>query len=193
MRRTACIALLAAGTFVGLSAAPADAAARPVRRPQADDPGLLGLQVRLGCPLCVELDALHAVHVRVHVGPGDCDEVAPPRPPSPRPPSPKPPSPKPPPRPPKPTPSAPARPPGRVAAPVRAAPVAVPSAPHRVSPPARRPPPAPTIAAPSHRASVPKAAAMPRRRKNPLATLMVLVVITAVIAAGAGVAFSAAP
>jgi hypothetical protein len=40
---------------------------------------------------------------------------------------------------------------------------------------------------------VPKAATAPPKRKNPLATLMVLVVITAVIAAGAGVAFAAAP
>jgi hypothetical protein len=37
---------------------------------------------------------------------------------------------------------------------------------------------------------VPKAVAVPPRRKNPLATLMVLVVLTAVIAAGTGVAFA---
>jgi hypothetical protein len=40
---------------------------------------------------------------------------------------------------------------------------------------------------------VAKAVEAPPRRKNPLATLMVLIVITAVIAAGAGVAFAAVP
>jgi hypothetical protein len=40
---------------------------------------------------------------------------------------------------------------------------------------------------------MPRAATLPQRRKNPLSTLMVLVVIAVVIAAGAGVAFAAAP
>jgi hypothetical protein len=69
----------------------------------------------------------------------------------------------------------------------RAEPVAAtrtPPAPHRPSAP---------VAAPPRRASVSKATPAPRRRENPLTTLMVLVVITAVIAAGAGVAFAAAP
>jgi hypothetical protein len=66
----------------------------------------------------------------------------------------------------------------------RVVPAAAAPAPHRPSAP---------ITAPPRRASVPKAAPVPPRRKNPLTTLMVLVVITAVIAAGAGVAFAAAP
>lgn len=181
------VALLAAGALAGLTAPPAAAAPRP--RPDAADSGLLGLRVRLGCPLCVDLGVLHAVHVRIHIGPGECDRPAPPTPPtppSPRPPSPKPPSPKPPPRPPRPAPTAPARPPDRTA-PAQAAPV------HRAVPPATtRRPPRPA-ASPSHRQAVRKAVATPPRRKNPLGTLMVLVVIVAVIAAGAGVAFAAAP
>ena len=188
--RTACIALLVAGTLVGLSAAPAVAAPGP--RPRADDSGALSLRVRLGCPLCVDLGVLHIVHVRIHLGPGECDGPAPPKPPSPRPPSPKPPSPKPPPRPPKPAPTAPARPPDR-AAPVQAAPVRAAPRAARTGPPAATRRPSPPSVTPSHRSSVPRAAVTPPRRKNPLATLMVLVVITAVIAAGAGVAFAAAP
>jgi hypothetical protein len=184
--RTACIALLAAGALVGLGAAPAAAAPHP--RPDTADSGALSLRVRLGCPLCVDLGVLHVVHVRVHIGPGRCDRPTPPKPPAPRPPAPKPPSPKPPPRPPRPAPTAPARPPGHTA-PVQVAPA------HRAAPPAttRRRSPAPPVASPSHRSSVRKAVTAPPRHKNPLSTLMVLVVITAVIAAGAGVAFAAAP
>jgi hypothetical protein len=37
------------------------------------------------------------------------------------------------------------------------------------------------------------AGSRPRRHKNPLTTLMVIVVIAVVIAAGAGVAFAATP
>jgi hypothetical protein len=187
--RTACIAVLAAGTLVGLTATPAAAAPRPDRHARADDSGALSLRLRLGCPLCVDLGVLNTVHVRVHAGPGSCDRPAPPipKPPSPKPP-PKPPSPKPPPRPPRPAPPAPAGPPAR-SAPVQAAPHAA----HRAVPPAAARRPTPPAASPSHRRAVPKAAAVPHRRKNPLATLMVLVVLTAVIAAGAGVAFAAAP
>ncbi len=58
----------------------------------------------------------------------------------------------------------------------------------RPQPPVQAPKTAPPATA--HRAAVKKAVAMPRRRKNPLATLMVLAVLTVVIAAGTGMAFA---
>jgi hypothetical protein len=206
--RIARTAVLAAGAFVGLSATPALADSTPntppgtARRSKAArqphvagqvpglggsvDAGLLHVGVRLGTPLCLDAGALNTVRVVLRAGPGECVRPAPPVP---RPPSP--PSPKPPPRPsPTPPPKPAPRPPG-------AAPPRVPRAVHRAAPPAVARPPARRAAAPStapspHR-SVPKAATAPPRRKNPLATVVVLVVLTAVIAAGAGVAFAATP
>jgi hypothetical protein len=186
-------AVLTAGALVGLSATPALAAGTdspPARRPlvsRSHGPGLLHVGVRLGCPLCADVGVLDTVRVRVRLGRGDCAQPAPP--PVPKPPSPKPPSPKPPPRPPSP------KPPPKPSPPARSAPRPAAAPPHvaRVVPPAAARPASPPAARPAHRAAVPKAAAAPPHRKNPLTTLMVLVVITAVIAAGAGVAFAAAP
>lgn len=189
-------AVLAAGILVGLTATPALAAdTAPGSPARASHPPLLHVGARVVYPLCVDVGVLNAVRVRAEVG--NCRRGVPPipKPPTPKPPSPKPPSPKPPPppkppKPPKPAPSAPARPPNS------SSPAAsVPPAARAVPPAATRRPPRPSspAAAPTHHAAVPKAARMPPRRKNPLGTLMVLVVITAVIAAGAGVAFAAAP
>jgi hypothetical protein len=139
------------------------------------DAGLVTVGVRLVYPLCLDVGLLHLIQLHVHLG--DC---GPPAPPIPKPPSPKPPVPKPP----KPSPPAQARPPAAVAAKPAAA---------RAVPPAATHPAPPRAAAPAHRRPVLKAATAPPKRKNPLTTLMVLVIITAVIAAGAGVAFAAAP
>jgi outer membrane biosynthesis protein TonB len=186
-RRASCTAVLAAGALLGLSATPALAADAP-RASGTRAPVRLG--VRLGDPTCVHVGVLNTVRVNVRLGSGGCGRQAPPsppRPPSPRPPTPKPPAPRPPspPKPPRPAPADSARPAAFSAARSPVPPRA------RAVPPAERP--APPSATPGRRAAMPRAATLPPRRKNPLSTLMVLVVITAVIAAGAGVAFAAAP
>ena len=188
MRTRACIALLAAGTLVGLSAPPAAAAPRPAADDSGDDSGLLGLRVRLGCPLCIDLGVLHVVHVRVHIGPGECDRPKPPAPPTARAETAR-------------TQTAGAEAAATAAetgAAARAAARPCRAGPGRAGPPRRAS--GHDAAAPAAQGrdavappSVPRAVAAPPRRKNPLATLMVLVVIVAVIAAGAGVAFAAAP
>jgi hypothetical protein len=65
----------------------------------------------------------------------------------------------------------------------------------RPRPPARPPAapkaPSPSVAPPAHRAVTPRAA-VPQRRKNPMGSVMFLVVLTVVISAGAGIAFAGA-
>ncbi|MGH3379407.1 MAG: hypothetical protein ACRDP6_32210 [Actinoallomurus sp.] len=177
-----------------IAALSADVAARPSLASEAPNVGLLHLGVHLVLPLCLDVGLLDVVRVQLQLGPGTCWRPAPPIP---TPPSPKPPAPKPPPspKPPAPKPPVPNPPPLAPAPPPAAAaprPASAPPQAARVAPPAAARP-LPPAAMPPHRAAVPKAAVVPPHRKNPLTTLMVLVVITAVIAAGAGVAFAAAP
>ncbi|WP_285573945.1 hypothetical protein [Actinoallomurus iriomotensis] len=155
----------------------------------AGQPDIAHVSVRAIYPLCVYVSVLNLVTVRAELG--DCGPA--PSPPVPPPTPPPPPTqPAPPPSPAPPPPTAPLPPGGTSPAPV--APVVAPAVP---APPTRTPPaahrPSAPVTAQHHRASGPKAAPAPPRHKNPLTTLMVLVVITAVIAAGAGVAFAAAP
>lgn len=115
--------------------------------------------------VCVDVNVVTIVHVIVRVG---CDCAPPPPPVKPPPPRPIP------------------RPTPRPAPPRKARPV-VAVHPRPPAPPV--PSKTPSVAPRAHRALTPRAA-VPPRRKEPLATLMVLVVLTVVIAAGAGVAFA---
>jgi hypothetical protein len=144
----------------------------------------------VGLTVCLDVSLLRLLGMHIHLG--DCARPpSPPRPPVPRPPRPpsptppRPPSPKPPPagpRPPAPAPpehAAPIQAVRRAAAP--APPVPAPSAPASS---------APASSTPAHRAVArPEFTATPHRRKNPLATLMVLAVLVVVVSAGTGIAF----
>jgi hypothetical protein len=170
-----------AGTPSRLPAAPATLLHRPAVA-QAAVPGIL----------CVDLDV--AVILRLHVVLGACSTGGPPvAPPAPAPPAPAPVPPKPtPPRSPKPT-----RPAVPVPVPPRtgAAPAATVRsqtagrAPVRTRPAVRRSP-SPSSAAPVLRTHAPHTQALHRRR-HPLSTVMVMVILTTVIAAGTGLAFAA--
>lgn len=204
--RPARAAAMTAGALTALIAVPASAdasarAAQPQRVPASSccpalpqEPAILRLAVVVrGCTVCAGLDVADVLKVRVRIGPGDCAERPAP-PPAPVPPPVPPPVPAPP----------PAKPPGVVAPPAgprpsARPPVRVPVRPRPVTARnAARPAPAasasrpPSSPAPVYRAHVLRANTLPHRRKNPLATLVVLVVLSSVIAAGAGVAFGGA-
>ncbi|MGI5231666.1 hypothetical protein [Actinoallomurus sp. CA-142502] len=183
-------ALRPGGGPTPLSVLAADLGVGSASSAAAGQPDIAHVSVRAIYPLCVYVSVLNLVTVRAELG--DCGPAPSPPVPPPTPPTPPPTPPAPPPSPAPPPPAAPLPPGGTSPAPV--APVvarAVPAAPTRTPPAAHRP--SAPVTAQHRRASRPKAAPAPPRHKNPLTTLMVLVVITAVIAAGAGVAFAAAP
>jgi hypothetical protein len=167
--RVAHVMLLPAGMLVTLAgAAPASAA----------DPGSSPVRAKavtvVSVGVCLDLDLLSALNVRIEIGacPGHHEPPTPPPTPAPPRPTHRPSSPKP--APPRPSRAAP--PPG-VIKPVR--------------PAVARPSPSTTpTATPTYQPRRPRAHVL-RRRQNPLGSVMVLVVLSTVIAAGAGIAFAA--
>lgn len=183
---------MVAGALLGLTATPAlaDDAGLAAAVPQSRLPGAVGhvmlAPITVAVPsICADVDVLRVVAIGAAVG--TCG--VPGQPPPPPPPSPPVRSPAPP---------APAPPAGRPRRPVPARPAAL----RRPRPPAPKPPASPAQTAPAPRTPAPTAAPyrphqreeagnpLPRRKKT-MATLMFLVVISAVVAAGAGIAFVA--
>lgn len=141
--------------------------------------GLVSVDVEVDRAICVAVDVAGAVGVRLAIGASRCGRPLVPRPPAPPPPTPKPPPGPRQPVPPKPRP--PARPAPPRAAAVRRPVVAAPS----------KPRPTPASSAPSYRERPHRAFGVIPRRKSPLGTVMVLVIMTVVIAAGTGAVFAA--
>jgi hypothetical protein len=139
---------------------------------QVETPGPDSLPLP-GVTVCVGVDVPGEVVIRVEIG--ECHR-APPPPPPPPPPAPRP----------TPTP-APSRPEPRSPSPSASSRPALPVPPPRTTKPPR---PSPSVRPTPTRHTFRPRAEVPVRRQNPLATVLVLVVLLAVIAGGAGIAFA---
>ncbi len=151
---------------------------------------------RLGVAVCVNVDTVVSLRLGVSLGGHrGCRSTKPDKPMlPPKPPNvtPKPkPTPKPAPKPTlKPTPKpAPQPRPRPLPPPIRQVPPR-PETPERTAQPVVEHRPSPSVT-PTHRLRVPHAARPPARRRNPLTSVLVLVVLTTLIASAAGVAFAA--